>query len=259
MDKNEFLTVFDNLILDPLTRDYYGQEEFFNVGYWRSDTQNQQEASFNLMEKLLEAIPDKQGNILDVGCGLGATTSYLLKYYLPADVVGINISPKQIARSAVNAPDCKIICMDAVQMEFEDDTFNNIICVEAAFYFNTREKFLKEAWRVLKPGGKLILSDLVFNTTKYFGDLVVPQNIVQDIEEYKGLYQQAEFQQIEVLEATEECWNTHSRDLKSWIEKEFEAGEIDEETYKVNVAAIDDLLISSSLNYLLVSAKKPIK
>ena len=259
MDKNEFLSTFDSLILNPGTREYYGQREFFNVGYWHSDTQNQQEACFNLMEKLLEAIPEKQGTILDVGCGLGATTSHLLKYYSPADVVGINISAKQIERSTVNAPDCKFICMDAVQMEFEDDLFDNIICVEAAFYFDTREKFLKEAQRVLKPGGSLILCDLIFENTKHFGDLIVPENIVKDVEEYKNLYRQVGLEQIEVVDATEECWKRHYRDLKSWIEEEFKAGKIDEQIYHLNVDGIDELLLSSAINYLLVSAKKPVK
>lgn len=67
-------------------------------------------------------------------------------------IVGINISPTQIERSILNAPDCKFLLMDAVNIEFKDNFFDNIICVESAFYFNTREKFLKEAWRVLKPG-----------------------------------------------------------------------------------------------------------
>ncbi|MBG1264977.1 class I SAM-dependent methyltransferase [Nostoc sp. WHI] len=260
MDKNEYINKFDSLILNPSTREYYGQSEFFNVGYWRSDTQNQQSACFNLMEKLLEFIPEKQGTILDVGCGLGATTSYLLKYYSPADVVGINISTTQIERSIVNAPGCNFICMDAVQMEFEDNFFDNIICVEAAFYFDTREKFLKEATRVLKPGGNLILADIIFETTQYFGDWIVPQNNnVKDIEEYKNLYQQAGFQDIEFVDATDECWKTHFRDLKSWIEEEFKTGKIDEQTYNTNVVAIDALLDSSSIDYLLVSAKKPVK
>jgi MPBQ/MSBQ methyltransferase len=260
MDKSEYINQFDSLILNPETRKIYGQKEFFNVGYWLSDTQNQEEACFNLMEKLLAFIPEKKGTILDVGCGLGATTGYLLKYYSHADVVGINISAKQLERSAVNAPGCNLICMDAVQMEFEDNFFDNIICVEAAFYFDTREQFLKEAARVLKPGGNLILSDIIFENTQYFGDwIVTPKNIVKDIDEYKYLYQQAGFQLLEFVDLTDECWKNHFRFLKSWFVKEFEVGDVDEETYLVNVGAIDGLLNTSSIGYLLVSAKKPVK
>ncbi|MFN6534746.1 MAG: methyltransferase domain-containing protein [Nostoc sp. EkiNYC01] len=262
MDKSEYISQFDSLILNPPTRKIYGQKDFFNVGYWLSDTQNQESACFNLMEKLLAFIPEKKGNILDVGCGLGATTSHLLKYYSPTDVVGINISAKQLERSTVNAPGCNLICMDAVEMEFEDDFFDNIICVEAAFYFDTREKFLKEAARVLKPGGNLILSDIIFENIQYFGDwIVTPKNIVKDkdIEEYKNIYQQAGLQVVELLDFTDECWLTHYRYLKSWFVKEFAAGNLDEEAYQLNVGAIDGLLSTSSIGYLLVSAKKPMK
>ena len=60
MDKNEWISRFDGLILEPSIRDFYGEKEFFNVGYWLPHTPNQQEASSNLMEKLLEFIPEKQ-------------------------------------------------------------------------------------------------------------------------------------------------------------------------------------------------------
>lgn len=262
MDRSKYISNFDRLILNPEARKIYGQDEFFNVGYWFSDTQDQQSACFNLMEKLLEFIPQKQGNILDVGCGLGATTNYLLKYYSPNNVVGINISSQQIERSRVNAPECKFICMDATQMEFEVESFDNIICVEAAFYFDTREQFLKEAWRVLKPGGQLILADIIFEHTKLLGDWSVPQeNIIpnNDVNNYKNIFQQAGFQLLELLKVTDECWLTHFQYLKSYMVEGFKAGEVDEQTYKVNVDAIDGLLSSSSIDYLLVSAKKVVR
>jgi hypothetical protein len=34
------------------------------------------------------------------------------------------------------------------ELNFPDNSFNSVICVEAALHFNTREKFLREAWRV---------------------------------------------------------------------------------------------------------------
>ncbi|WP_446394973.1 class I SAM-dependent methyltransferase [Coleofasciculus sp. E1-EBD-02] len=258
MDKTEFITQFDQLILNHETRKIYGEHEFFNVGYWLPETQNQEEACFNLTEKLLEFIPEKTGKILDVGCGLGATTNYLLKYYSPADVVGINISSQQLERCRVNAPNCNFMEMDAVQMKFEENQFDQIICVEAALYFNTREKFLKEAGRVLKPGGNLVLADIISATTEYFGNLVITENTVKDIEAYQNLYQKAGFDQVKLVEATEECWKTHFRHLKSWMESQFQAGEIDEETCKFNVNAIDNLLgvDSAAITYVLVSANK---
>ncbi len=150
MDKNEWISRFDDLICSPSIREFYGEREFFNVGYWLSHTQDQQEASSTLMEKLLEFIPNKQGTILDVGCGLGATTHYLLKYYPLTAIVGINISPTQIARSLLNFPEGKFLLMDAVEMDFADHSFEQIICVEAAFYFNTRRQFLQEAFGELR-------------------------------------------------------------------------------------------------------------
>jgi MPBQ/MSBQ methyltransferase len=66
--------------------------EFATYAYWTPETNIHHEACENLMEKLLAGIPEKNGNILDVACGKGATTRHLLEYYNPEDVTGINIS-----------------------------------------------------------------------------------------------------------------------------------------------------------------------
>ena len=262
MNQEEFVTKYDSFIQDPLIREYFGKEKFFNTGYWLSDTLSPDEACFNLMEKLLEFIPQKTGTILDVACGLGATTSYLLKYYSPANIVGINISAKQLETCRSEIPGCSFILMDAVQMAFEDNLFDSILCVEAVYHFHTREKFLQEAWRVLKPGADLVLTDIIFEsfeTIKEFDRMMHPQNEVKSLEEYKGIYRRAGFEQIEIIDATNQCWCEFFRHLMDWAQKRFLAGELDEPTFRQCMVNWNRSLNSSTVRrYLLVSAKKPV-
>ena len=162
---NELVTAindhYDKVMFSPVARKRYGGSDFHNNGYWDHATETPREACENLMEKLLAFVPKKKGTILDVACGKGATTRYLLKYYNPRDVTGINISEKQLDRCRVNAPGCNFFLMNATELAFPDESFDNIVCVEAAFHFNTREKFLHAASHMLKPGGRLVLSDIL--------------------------------------------------------------------------------------------------
>ena len=111
--------------------------------------------------KVARVSAEEEKTILDVACGKGATTRYLLRYFKSENVTGINISEKQLARCRENAPGCTFLLMSATELKFADESFDNISCVEAAFHFVTREKFLKEAFRMLKPRGQIVLRDVL--------------------------------------------------------------------------------------------------
>ncbi len=213
---------------------YYGQSDYLNFGYWREDTTDQKQACENLMEELLSLIPKKRGTILDVACGLGETTAYLLKYYSARNITGINISKTQLETARANVPGSAFLEMNAAELEFADCSFDNIICVEAAFHFYTREKFLREAYRVLKPGGCLVLSDILMT---FDGEKITQsrteQNYVASLSEYETILTKAGLEGVVVVDATEACWERHFWHVVRYFHRKLLSGEIDRHELEV--------------------------
>ncbi len=213
--------------------EYYGRSDFLNFGYWELDTGSQREACENLMARLLSFLPDKQGNILDVACGKGETTTYLSRHFDPEKITGINISEKQLELARTNAPACDFKLMSATELAFPDNSFDNIICVEAAFHFFTRRVFLEQALRILKPGGTLVLSDVLM-TREAEGrrESRTEQNYVEDLAEYEQLLQDVGFGWAQAEDVTEQCWNRHYWHAVRYFHQQFLEGLIDAEELK---------------------------
>jgi ubiquinone/menaquinone biosynthesis C-methylase UbiE len=259
IDYDRMLTADGKGVKSRLYQQYYGYSDFMNFGYWTPETRSQAEASANMVEEMLKRIPDKSGTILDVACGLGATTRQIAKHYPPERIYAVNLSRQQLSRARVNAPQCSFAAMNAVNLAFPDSSIDNIVCVEAAFHFDDRARFYREAYRVLKPGGRLVTTDILFvaKAGAYRG---IPTNYVRYPEGIRDQFQEAGYQDIKVLDVTRECWWGFRDGIRRWPMQEFNAGRI----------AVWKLLALKTLGYLgtvwaglgiyyylLTSAQKP--
>jgi SAM-dependent methyltransferase len=96
---------------------------------------------------------------LDVGCGEGDTAAMLSGKY-GFFVTGIDLSTKMIDRGKARHPGLDLRQMEAEFLDFESRSFDAVFLECSLSVLRLQADALFEAWCVLKPGGKLIITDL---------------------------------------------------------------------------------------------------
>jgi ubiquinone/menaquinone biosynthesis C-methylase UbiE len=104
--------------------------------------------------------------VLDVGCGFGGTIAHLDDAVDGVALVGLNIDGRQLeqaARTVRPRPGNSVAFVqgDATALPFPDDSFDTVLAIECAFHFPSRKRFLAEVRRVLRPGGRAVVSDFL--------------------------------------------------------------------------------------------------
>jgi len=174
---------------------------YSNFGFWTSSTLVGTHGDA-LVDRLLDLAPSASGSVLDVACGQGGTTRRLASRFSPSKVTAVNLFHDQLRAARDRAPGCRFAQMDAARLAFVDDCFDVVICVEAAFHFETREEFLRQSWRVLKPGGHLILSDILVTRPS----VEIPDENVVSRAEYEGLFEDAGFATPRIVSCRDRTW-----------------------------------------------------
>jgi len=113
----------------------------------------------------LEIPSDQSVRIADLGCGVGGTCIYLSKYNPLAEIKGINISYEQIKfaseQAALQQCDSNIDFIPGCFSEtgLQDGAFDFVYGIESICHAENKPNVFKEAYRLLKEGGKFAMLD----------------------------------------------------------------------------------------------------
>lgn len=170
---NKSVGAYFDLITEDARR-FYGDN--FHFGFFHSDASTHEEAlaahtdMVAQMAGLNETGVGTQ-RVLDIGCGICAPAIRIASR-CPVDITGINISKEQVRQGRALVEEAKLADRihvhegNALELPFSDASFDSILCVEVAgdicVSHEQKTRLVSEMLRVLKPGGRVGFSDLIF-------------------------------------------------------------------------------------------------
>ena len=114
-----------------------------------------------LRETLARIGPEAPRAVLDIACGTGTLLAEIGKRTeMDARVAGVDLSRGMLAeaRRKLNAR-AIVAAADAARLPFRDAAFDVAVSVSALHHWGDPRAVLREARRVLQPGGRLVLTD----------------------------------------------------------------------------------------------------
>jgi ubiquinone/menaquinone biosynthesis C-methylase UbiE len=161
---------------------------------------------------------EKRHTILDVGCGGGRTVSKLAAMTTEGKVYGIDHSEESIAASKrtnarwMAAGRVEIRYGSVSQLPFPADIFDLVTAVETHFWWPTLSADMREIFRVLKLGGKLIIIAEVYKGANTLVARLAEKHASRtgmtllSVDEHGELFEKAGYSDVKIMEKRDKGW-----------------------------------------------------
>lgn len=142
---------------------------FMNYGYVPSgeegpallpqDTEDR--LAIQLYHRLTGEVDLRGRDVLEVSSGRGGGASYLMRYFGPRSMVGVDRSRELVkfCRRRHRLPGLEFAAGDAEGLDHDPESFDVAVNVEASHCYGQMDRFLRAAWNVVRPGGFLLWTD----------------------------------------------------------------------------------------------------
>jgi ubiquinone/menaquinone biosynthesis C-methylase UbiE len=181
---------------------------------WRMNSSHSRLTDWGLAQIAIE----KQYAILDVGCGGGRTISKLATIATEGKVYGVDYSEESVAASkrinahAIEAGQVEVRHGSVSQLPFSDSMFNLVTAVETHFWWPNLPADMREIFRVVKPGGTLVVVAEVYKgagtmTSKLAEKYAIRTGMaLLSADEHRELFTNAGYSDVQVIEKRDKGW-----------------------------------------------------
>jgi 27-O-demethylrifamycin SV methyltransferase len=203
--------------------------EDLHYGYFESPSL-QLETATNALTQLLAANAALQPgmSVLDVGCGTGNPALVLAREY-NCSVLGISVSEVGIQRARARASSSSMShqvsfeLRDGTATNLDAESFDRVWVMESSHLMPRKDLLLQECFRVLRPGGRLVLCDIVLLRPVPFSEFLAHQKdllildqvfgraVMRPLSEYTRWAQEAGFCAITETDISHETMPTLAR------------------------------------------------
>ena len=217
--------------------------------------------------------------IVDLGCGTGAQACWLARRYSAASVIGVSTSAVGVAMARQRSEDAGVAdvvsfdCGNALDSGLPEATFDVVWLLESSQYLGPRPQLLRECARLLVPGGRVALCDVVLKRPLQLRDVrrlnreldvlrdTFGEAVLATPEEYRQAVRMAGLELIRECDLTERvlptfgCWRERARRERERVIPLI--GDAGLATFLAGCDVMEQFFAEGIVGYSLIAARKP--